>query len=56
MAPAKAAEFFKSYLDKDCEYVIDAIFYNSLNKTGNGHLTYTVVSDIFKPYKVNIIN
>lgn len=55
MAPAKAAELFKSYLDKNCEYVIDAIFYNSLNKTGNGHLTYTVVSEIFKPYKVNII-
>lgn len=55
MAPARAADIFKKYLNSKNNYIIDAIFYNSLNKTGNGHLTYSVIESIFKPLKVNII-
>ncbi len=55
MAPSRAADIFKKYLNTKNNYIIDAIFYNSLNKTGNGHLTYSVIKSIFKPLKVNII-
>lgn len=53
MGPEKAAVFFRDKNLQADKFII--ILYGSLAKTGKGHLTDFVISEVFKNYKFEII-